>query len=350
MFLQSIELLPINLLQIAFFTMSGLGTVLLWRTPVYRSLSLFFLYQAFLMLMNLLEETQLTRSSHLVTPALTLLVGPLLYFSVRSLVNEIRLSPKQQCLQISPAILALPFTEFTQTIIALGTVSQIVYLAACFKLLNRYHLASVSTRSDADSLKLTWIFRALILFTVFAVTDLVRLNIQTQTSVELKAAWYFIDVLVLFCISLYLLLKAMSKPLLFTGMLPYEQSVKPNESKTKPNDRETALALFKEIEKIIVDNQLFKRPRLSITDVADETGLNIRDISWAINQGSQQNFCEYINALRVKAMTAQIVTGMPKNKKILELAFDSGFNSKSTFNTAFKKEVGMTPTQYLQKQ
>lgn len=347
MFLQYIEILPINLLQIIFCTLTSFGALLIWHIKSYRSLAVFFVYQFVLMLLNFLEETKITNSFHLITPVLTLVVGPLLYFFIRSLVNEKVLSYSKKSGHLIPALIALPFTDFTQPIIALGTVSQIIYLTASFRLLNRYHVASMAVRSDADSMKLTWIVKALVTFTIIMIIDLIRLNMQKHNPIELKAAWYFIDVLVFFCISLYLLFKAISKPQLFSGMISYERLDQTTKLEDKQPDLSTAIDLCKNIENIILQKELFKLQRLTITDIANETGLNIKNISWAINLGANQNFCEYINALRVKYMKHKIVAGLPEGKKLLDLAFESGFNSKSTFNTVFKRELGMTPTQFL---
>ena len=142
---------------------------------------------------------------YLITPALTLLVGPLLYFFVRSLVHEVELTARQKWIHLIPMLAVVPFTGYTQSVIALGTVSQLTYLLLSFQLLNRYHIASMAVRSDADSMKLTWIVKALAAFTVLVVIDLVRLNLQTQPhiSIDLKMAWYFTDTVLFslcFCI------------------------------------------------------------------------------------------------------------------------------------------------------
>lgn len=152
MLVQSIDVLPINLLQIAFLTLTGLGALLIWNVKIYRGLAIFFIYQSVLMLLNFLEETQITRSDYLITPVFTLAVGPLLYFVVRALVNEKAWSVRKKCAHFLPVVLTLPFTEFTQSVIALGILSQLFYLAAAFRLLNRYHIATMSVRSDADSI------------------------------------------------------------------------------------------------------------------------------------------------------------------------------------------------------
>ncbi len=128
-----------------FFSLTSLGVFLTWNSKVYRNLAFFFLYQSVLMLLNFLEETQITGMFYLITPVLTLLVGPLLYFFVRSIVQEKGLSVGEESLHLAPMFVALPFTNYTQTVIAFGSVSQILYLALAFRLMSRYHKVSIGS-------------------------------------------------------------------------------------------------------------------------------------------------------------------------------------------------------------
>jgi AraC-like DNA-binding protein len=69
-------------------------------------------------------------------------------------------------------------------------------------------------------------------------------------------------------------------------------------------------------------------------------------LSQIINRQFNQNFFEFINSYRVKE--CKLIIEKPGNEKItmLKVMDETGFNSKATFNTFFKKLVGMTPTQY----
>ena len=132
MLLSPIELLPINILHIIFATTTGVGAALIWKDKTYRSLAVFFIYQSLLMILNFLEETKLTTSLHLITPAFTLVFGPLIYFVVRALVSEKELPILNKLIHLIPALVAIPFTGYTQSIIAVGTASQLIYLIASF--------------------------------------------------------------------------------------------------------------------------------------------------------------------------------------------------------------------------
>ena len=344
--LHSIELLPINILQLVFAFVAAFGALLIWHLKRFRALAVYFLFNAVLMLFNLLEEMHGTRSFYLLTPALTLVTGPLLYFFIRAAVNHKVLPVATISLHFLPMVLALPFTAEVQRVIAAGTVSQLVYLLACFHLLYRYHVASMAVRSDADSLTLNWVVKVLAVYALIIVNDVIRLNLQTTVSMQLKASWYFATIAMIFAIVCYLLFKVLRQPQLFDGMNAYEQSLAEAPDVV---DEEIAGKVFASIEHTISNEELYKKPRLSVNDISNTTGLSVKDISWAINKACQQNFCEFINGLRIKAVQQKILTGGTSNRSLLDIAFDSGFNSKSTFNATFKKVVGLTPSQFVRQ-
>ncbi len=349
MILQGIELLPVNILQIVFAFQVSFSALLIWDKERYRSLAVFFIFQAFLSVMNVLEGTNTTSQYYLVTPALTLLIGPILYFFIRSLVNDTPLKTQEKGAHFIFALLALPFTQYTQVIIALGTLSQIIYLLLSFRLIARYHATSNAVSSDADRYKLTWLVKALTVFTIVTVTDLIRMNLQTITPISIKGLWYLVNEAIFFSFFCYLTFKVFRQPALFDGMTAYENL--DEHKSTNDDSEENALAkkLFNNIQHQILQNELFKQPRLTVTDLAKSTGFNVKDISWAINLSSKRNFCDYINSLRVADVKKKLLAGDSDTTSLLEIALASGFNSKSTFNAVFKKEVGKTPSQFISK-
>lgn len=347
MILQSIELLPVHIVQIVFACQVSFIALLIWNKDRYRSLAIFFVFQAILSAMNVLEGTNITNQYHLVTPALTLVIGPILYFFIRSLVNDVALTTQEKGMHLILAIIALPFTHYTQLIIAFGTLSQVLYLMLSFRLLTRYHKISKAVSSDAHRYKLTWLVNALAIFTFVTVTDLIRMNLQTITPEFVKALWYLINEVIFYGFSCYLAFSIIRQPLLFDGMLSYEKLEEHKISGDQESERALANSIFATIENKVVQEELFKKPRFTVTDLAKITGVNVKDISWAINLGSNRNFCDYINSLRIAEVKNKLLAGESDTTSLLDIALASGFNSKSTFNAVFKKEVGTTPSQFI---
>ena len=88
----------------------------------------------------------------------------------------------------------------------------------------------------------------------------------------------------------------------------------------------------------------FVDPLLSLQRLSKSTKIPERLLSQIINQSSGLNFNDFINRYRIEF--ARELFQKESNKKVLEIAFECGFNSKTTFNAAFKKFTDMTPSEY----
>ena len=103
------------------------------------------------------------------------------------------------------------------------------------------------------------------------------------------------------------------------------------------------------IESIIIQQKLYQDPELSLTEVAKKLQTNASIISKTINQGFQMNFNDYINHHRIESVKKAFAQGKHKKNTLLGIAYDCGFNSKATFNRAFKKNTGLSPKEYISK-
>lgn len=103
----------------------------------------------------------------------------------------------------------------------------------------------------------------------------------------------------------------------------------------------------KELEQIMMDYKLYLNPDLSLKDLASYLELPANYVSQLLNLGFQKNFSEYVNTFRVKEFKERVLKEENKDLTIMAIAYDSGFNSKTVFNTFFKKMEGTTPNSYL---
>ena len=95
------------------------------------------------------------------------------------------------------------------------------------------------------------------------------------------------------------------------------------------------------------EEELFKESDLSLKALAEKLNTSSNNLSWLLNQIYQQSFYDYINMLRVKDVLKSIDSGLHIKHTLISLAYDSGFNSKSTFNKAFKNVTSQTPSVYI---
>lgn len=103
----------------------------------------------------------------------------------------------------------------------------------------------------------------------------------------------------------------------------------------------------KELEQIMIDYKLYLNPDLSLKDLGSYLELPANYVSQLLNLGFQKNFSEYVNTFRVKEFKERVLLEKNKGLTIMAIAYDSGFNSKTVFNTFFKKIEGITPNTYL---
>ena len=87
-------------------------------------------------------------------------------------------------------------------------------------------------------------------------------------------------------------------------------------------------------------------PGLTLPVLADMTGVPRNYLSLAINEGMGLNFYDLVNSYRVLEIKKQLEDPDYQEINLLNLAFAAGFNSKATFNSVFKKNTGMTPTEF----
>ncbi len=121
-----------------------------------------------------------------------------------------------------------------------------------------------------------------------------------------------------------------------------------NSTKKKaPFDSETVLKVKNQIIELFESEKPFIDPELSLRSLAKQLNIHHNHLSWLLNDGFSKNFNEFVNQYRIGHF--KTIAKEPGNAKltIMALAFDSGFNSKTVFNSYFKKETGQTPKEFL---
>jgi len=103
--------------------------------------------------------------------------------------------------------------------------------------------------------------------------------------------------------------------------------------------------VIEKINHLMHEQQLFTKPALTIIELAKKSGYPEYLVSQALNHQLGLTFNDYINELRVEAVAKALIS--PGNQlSILDLAYQYGFTAKSTFNSAFKRHFGLTPSAY----
>ncbi|PNV76715.1 helix-turn-helix domain-containing protein [Leptospira inadai] len=214
------------------------------------------------------------------------------------------------------------------TLIACVQVS--VYSLFC---LHIYH--KISRRYEIYELKLVWI---ILLLPVIANSMIgPAFFLKNFLLFEIGAA----------CISVIVLMMFVLKeryPSFFKEIDLVIQTAKYQNTSLLPKDIQQADERLKEI----LERQKFYRDsELRLTDLAAGLGLTVHQTSRYLNEIHKMSFYELINHYRVKE-ACRLLIANPKTS-VLEIGFEVGFNSKSTFNSQFVKATGMSPALYRRK-
>lgn len=113
--------------------------------------------------------------------------------------------------------------------------------------------------------------------------------------------------------------------------------------------KDSDLILKQQLEKALLDQKLWRDPELTMVDLAVLCHTNTTYLSRLINRAYGINFSTYINRYRIKEVCTLLEQGEASHLTIEALALRSGFKSRSSFHGAFKREQGITPTQFLEQ-
>lgn len=100
---------------------------------------------------------------------------------------------------------------------------------------------------------------------------------------------------------------------------------------------------------LMVDQKLYTDPNLSLNTLALALDINPKYLSMMLNNSLGKNFYDFINEYRIEDIKKRLADGSNRNLTIEAIANQAGFRSKSSFNAAFKKQLGMTPREFMKQ-
>ena len=106
---------------------------------------------------------------------------------------------------------------------------------------------------------------------------------------------------------------------------------------------------FDRIHSHVLEQQKYLEPDLSMNTLASELDMSVSHLSKLVNSHSSYNFSDYINSLRVEQSKKLLADPAFKDYTIVAIGLECGFNSRSTFYSAFRKFTSKTPTQFLKE-
>ena len=345
-----------NLIQVALAAIALIGVALSLGRPRLHAATALMAITAAWMGFNLLEETAGFREAWLVTPAFRLLLPPLVYLLVRSLVFSGPALKPSDLAHTAPFLIGLTLTETHLTLVEhAARASLIIYAGSSAWLVHRFHRTLPEQRSDTARIRLNRVYGLIAVFVVTGGFDILRMDGRW-----LHASWpwlgsdaaYVTQLSVSLAMAAALIFLAVRREGLFEGLPAggLDESGRPLRAEPGAQaEPDFDPALFERIKRALNDDALYTEPRLTRAELASAAGLTEREVSQGIRQAAGRNFNDYVNARRLEDVCAMLdaVAAGRSRARLLEIAFTAGFSSKSVFNAAFKRELGVTPTAWL---
>ncbi|MFA5835095.1 MAG: helix-turn-helix domain-containing protein [Bacteroidota bacterium] len=112
---------------------------------------------------------------------------------------------------------------------------------------------------------------------------------------------------------------------------------------------ETAGQYLQSLLRLMEEKKIYRNSSLTLTELSEELSVSPHNLSEVINTKLRKNFYDFVNGYRLEEAKKDLADRSKQHLKILSIAFDAGFNSKATFNTLFKEQTGVTPSEYRKK-
>lgn len=227
-------------------------------------------------------------------------------------------------------------------------LQQYVYYFFIFRLLWKYKKLLLENFSSPKLDNPRWLTQITLLFLINEVLAMLKNIIRFNSSYELyMIAQNTVSALALL-LMVWLIFKALRNPGIFAGVhtaTPLVQDMVNAEEKVTAENNE----LIARLKSYMEQNEPYLDSSLSMHDLAKQLDVPVRELSVSINHTLNKHFFDFVNEYRIEKAKEIIRNSTDEKQTILEVLYEVGFNSKSSFNTAFKKHTGLTPTEFKKK-
>jgi AraC-like DNA-binding protein len=234
-------------------------------------------------------------------------------------------------------------------------VQYLFYIISVFVILKKYKEIYLENYTNPSTSTYKWLFQMTVVFFT-AHTFVVFKNLLRYTNYNEVFLWANVIVgMVAFFVTCWFVLKALNYPELFRGIdskivltkdIINKPEIDTNVTESK-NDQDIIITdQIELLKKYMIDQEPYLDPSLTIQELANQINIPVRDLSVLINHHMNQHFFDFVNEYRIQKAMNILKNHSKSHLTILEILYEVGFNSKSSFNTSFKKYTQLTPTAY----
>jgi AraC-like DNA-binding protein len=238
-------------------------------------------------------------------------------------------------------------------VISLGLLNSLIYLIYTLTILHKYYHKIENYYSDLERLSLGWLLK---ITTISFIVMLFwcagfwfpHLGITAQSPLGMVVNMIML-IIVIFITAYYLI----NQPEIFRMNIEMNQvmnepelSLNPAKYARQSIDENMENEYLTRLKAFMMEGKPYLKEDITIKNLADEMDIPPHHLSIVINNRLNRNFYTFINEYRIKEAVSILNDPANAGASIISIAFKSGFNSKSTFNSVFKKIIGLTPSEY----
>lgn len=310
-----------------------------------------------------------------------LLIGPVLFFYTQSLLDTSFKFTKRDLWHLAPAFLYLIYSlivfvtdkllldeyyfyadgrdkDLSPWYQVAGLVSMMGYLFASLRYYGIYRRIAFDVISFAETVLFKWTRNFLIAFLLLCLLRILFFILNPEWGEFGSKFWYYLCFSgIFYYIALSGYANTVKAAIPFRAALLDRSSEIALDTSNSEAEKKTSSVTgeIPELETwksklltLMEAERVYENPKLSLTDIAQQLGANPKLVSQIINQGFEMNFNDFVNSHRVEAVKERMKKGDYRSITLLGIALESGFNSKATFNRAFKKNTSQTPQKFLE--
>ena len=262
-------------------------------------------------------------------------------------INETLLRADQQLIQ----------SRLNKFIYLVIYIQIFTYFVLIFLMLKKYKQILTENYSIPVLGNYRWLMQFAILLLTVSFISLIKNIILLFNLAYLDLALEIVLIFILIFIS-WLLIKSLQNPGLFTGVYSHVQLVRDMvrniersefSSQKQLMESEEDKKFAEDLNNYMLSQKPYLNASLSIADLADQLKIPLRELSIFINHKLNKHFFDFVNEYRIEKAMEILENPGNNDMTILEILYEVGFNSKSSFNTTFKIYTGLTPTEYRKK-
>ncbi len=240
----------------------------------------------------------------------------------------------------------MPITRFFQFLFELQFQ---VYFIASFLIIRKSRTVYLENNANPNISSINALYTITILYYILHFLVLLRWLVTATIGFGEIRAWIVAldGFSFLFCTCWYLF-TALNNPEFFRGvnsnLKPIIEVVPKQKSSPLIDDEKNKQIEF--LKYFMLSKEPYLDSSLTIQDLAEQVKIPVKDLSALINLYMNKHFFDFINEYRIEKAKEILKDHSQKDLTILEILYQVGFNSKSSFSTSFKKHTGITPTEF----